>query len=38
VLADKVEQGVCSIDRALEIAWHLLYSNPKALFRLDGQA
>ena len=34
VLAEKVELGVFDLERAVQIAEHLLYINPKELFGL----
>ncbi|NLA57832.1 MAG: amidohydrolase family protein [Firmicutes bacterium] len=34
-LAEKVEEGVFSIDTAIGIAEHLLYQNPRRVFRLE---
>jgi uncharacterized protein len=36
VLAQKVEDGVFSIDRAIDIARALFFENPKRIFRLEG--
>lgn len=35
-LALKTEEGVFSIDTAIKIAYHLLYGNPRRIFRLEG--
>ncbi|NLJ25089.1 MAG: amidohydrolase family protein [Firmicutes bacterium] len=35
-LALKVEEGVFSVDTAIKIAYHLLYENPRRIFRWEG--
>ena len=35
-LAAKVQAGIFSIDTAIDIAQHLLYKNPRRIFRLEG--
>jgi len=37
VLAEKVEAGVFSMDTAIDIAEHLLYKNPRRIFRLGDR-
>lgn len=35
VLSQKVKDGIFSIDKAVEIAWHLFYYNPVKIFNLE---